>query len=85
MLDSILSLGVTSVFTDMIHIHANDVNPCLLTEEESKTFLSKLKMPEDDIHLINMEDYEFKKEARDVPSMREANSYIPNKKSDPVK
>ena len=27
MLDSILSLGITSIFTDMIHIHANDVNP----------------------------------------------------------
>ena len=76
MLDSILSLGVTSVITDMIHIHAKDVLPPLLTESESKAFLSKLRMPEDDVHLINMEDYQFKKQARDVKSMREANAYV---------
>ena len=81
MLDSILSLGVTAVFTDMIHIHAKDVFSPVLSEEESKSFLSKLKMPEDDVHLINMEDYQFKKEAKDMKSMREANAYVPNTKT----
>ena len=77
MLDSILSLGVTSVFTDMIHIHSKDIFPPLLSEEESTKFLKQLKMPEDRTHLISMEDYEFKKEMQDMKSMREANSYIP--------
>ena len=63
MLDSILSLGITSIFTDMIHIHANDVNPPLLSEQEAKSFLSQLKMPNDDIHLISMEDYKYKKDS----------------------
>ena len=85
MLDSILSLGITSIFTDMIHIHANDVNPPLLSEQEAKSFLSQLKMPADDIHLISMEDYKYKKETRDLKSTREANAYIPlehNKKNE---
>ena len=85
MLDSILSLGITSIFTDMIHIHANDVNPHLLSEQEAKSFLSQLKMPADDIHLISMEDYKYKKETRDLKSTREANAYIPpehNKKNE---
>lgn len=76
MLDSILSLGITSIFTDMIHIHANDVNPPLLSEQEAKSFLSQLKMPNDDIHLISMEDYKYKKETHDLKSTREANAYI---------
>ena len=85
MLDSILSLGITSIFTDMIHIHANDVNPPLLSEQEAKSFLSQLKMPADDIHLISMEDYKYKKETRYLKSTREANAYIPpehNKKNE---
>lgn len=81
MLDSIMSLGVTSIFTDMIHIHANDVNPPLLSVDESKSFLSQFKMPHDDVHLISMEDYQFTREASDVQSMREANAYIPKTKS----
>ena len=69
------------MFTDMIHIHAKDVLSPVLSEDESKSFLSRLQMPEDDVHLISMEDYQFKKEAKDMKSMREANAYVSNTKT----
>ena len=42
MLDSMLSLGVTSVMTDMIHVYANDVNPPLLSQEECVKYLKTM-------------------------------------------
>ena len=83
MLDSVLSLGVTSVFTDMIHVHGNDINPPMLTEAESVELMKQFKMPEDDIHLISMNDYEFKTEAKDIQSMHQNISDIKNEKEDP--
>ena len=52
MLDSVLSLGVTSVITDMIHIHAEDVNPPVLSADEAKELISQFKMPVDDSEVI---------------------------------
>ena len=76
MLDSMLSLGVTSVMTDMIHVYANDVNPPLLSQEECVKYLSEFKMPENDIHLINMQDYPYVKKETDLKSLREKGSYL---------
>lgn len=75
MLDSILSLGVTSVMTDMIHIHSNDVNQPLLSQKDCVRFLSSFKMPKDNIHLISMQDYEYRTEEHDLKTMHEKVSY----------
>ena len=75
MLDSMLSLGVTSVMTDMIHIHSNDVNPPLLSKEECLRFLSSFKMPKDNVHLISMQDYAYRTEEHDLKTMHEKVSY----------
>lgn len=76
MLDSMLSLGVTSVMTDMIHVYANDVNPPLLSQEECVKYLSEFKMPKNDVHLINMQDYPYVKKETDLKSLREKGSYL---------
>lgn len=75
MLDSMLSLGVTSIMTDMIHVHAADVNQPLISKDECLKFLSSFKMPEDDVHLISMHDYQYTTEEKDLKSMREKMSY----------
>lgn len=76
MLDSVLSLGVTSVITDMIHIHAEDVNPPMLTAEQAKKFIEALRMPEDDVHLITMNDYQFIQKEKSVKEMRDKMTYV---------
>ena len=62
---------MTSVFTDMIHVHANDVNPPLLKEDEAIAMLKRFQMPEDDVHLVTMRDYEFTTKAKDLASMHQ--------------
>lgn len=80
-----LSLGVTSVFTDMIHVHANDVNPPLLSEDEAIQMLRKFKMPEDDVHLVSMNDYEFTTKAKDLASMHQDVSAFEEKSNEKSK
>lgn len=76
MLDSVLSLGVTSVITDMIHIHAEDVNPPMLSADEGKELISTFKMPEDDVHLVTMNDYQFIQKEKSIKEMRDKLSYL---------
>ena len=78
MLDCILSLGVTSVLTDMIHVHSNDVFEPRLSYEQAKSLLSSFHMPPDDIHLISMKDYEFKTEETSLEELRKKVSYLEN-------
>lgn len=84
-LDSVLSLGVTSVFTDMIHVHANDVNPPLLKESEAIEMLRQFTMPEDDVHLVSMNDYEFTTKAKDLASMHQDVSAFEEKSNEQSK
>ena len=68
--------------TDMIHVHAADVNQPLISKNECLKFLSSFQMPNDDVHLISMHDYQYKTEEKDLKSMREKVSYAstpPNK------
>ena len=75
-----LSLGVTSVMTDMIHVHAADVNKPLLTKDECINFLSSFQIPEDDDHLITMQDYKYTTEESDLKSLREKNAGLQDTK-----
>ena len=84
-LDSVLSLGVTSVFTDMIHVHANDVNPPLLKESEAIEMMKQFTMPEDDVHLVSMNDYEFTTKAKDLASMHQDVSAFEEKSNEQSK
>ena len=68
--------------TEMIHVHAADVNQPLISKNECLKFLSSFKMPNDDVHLISMHDYQYITEEKDLKSMREKVSYTntpPNK------
>ena len=76
MLDSVLSRGVTSVITDMIHIHAEDVNPPMLSADEAKELISQFKMPVDDVHLVTMNDYQFVQKEKSIKEMRDKLSYL---------
>lgn len=76
MLDSVLSLGVTSVITDMIHIHAEYVNPPMLSADEAKELISQFKMPVDDVHLVTMNDYQFVQKEKSIKEMRDKLSYL---------